>query len=201
MAITAGTNLNSVPSSQKQTLSTNYLDFTGTTDNTWAQQYVPDLMEKEAEVFGQRTISGFLSQVGAEESMTSDQVVWSEQSRLHISVIGTVAVSGSTNGTFTVISDIDGNIAGDGFTVANHGVRTNDIVLISSAGIVTQCLVVDADTAVIQVEPYDKADLTGHATGASASRLLVVGVIPVPIDQTGSYAKIILLFFFIFFRP
>ena len=34
MAITAGTNLNSVPSSQKQTLSTNYLDFTGTTDNT-----------------------------------------------------------------------------------------------------------------------------------------------------------------------
>ena len=175
MAITAGTNLNSVPSSQKQTLSTNYLDFTGTTDNTWAQQYVPDLMEKEAEIFGQRTISGFLSQVGAEESMTSDQVVWSEQSRLHISLIGTVIVAGSTNGTFTVISDIDGNIAGDGFTVANHGVRTNDIVLISSAGIVTQCLVVDADTAVIQVEPYDKADLTGHATGASASRLLVVG--------------------------
>jgi len=175
MAITAGGNLNSVPSSQKQTLSSNYLDFTGTTDNTWAQQYLPDLMEKEAEVFGQRTISGFLAQVGAEEAMTSDQVVWSEQSRLHISLIGTVIVAGSTNGTFTVISDIDGNIAGDGFTVANHGVRTNDIVLIASAGIVTQCLVTDADTAVIQVEPYDKADLTGHATGASASRLLVVG--------------------------
>ena len=54
MAITAGGNLNSVPASQKQTLSTNYLDFTGTTDNTWAQQYVPDLMEKEAEIFGKR---------------------------------------------------------------------------------------------------------------------------------------------------
>ena len=37
-------------------------------------------MEKEAEVFGPRTISGFLSQVGAEEAMTADQVVWSEQS-------------------------------------------------------------------------------------------------------------------------
>ena len=59
MAITAGTNLNSVPSSQKQTLSTNYLDFTGTTDNTWAQQYVPDLMEKEAEVFGQEQFQDF----------------------------------------------------------------------------------------------------------------------------------------------
>jgi hypothetical protein len=175
MAITAGTNLNSVPTSQKQTLSSNYLDFTGTTDNTWAQQYVPDLMEKEAEVFGNRTISGFLSQVGAEESMTSDQVVWSEQSRLHIALKGTVITAGSTNGTFTVISDIDGNIAADGFTVADHGVRTNDVVLIASAGIVTQCLVVDADTAVIQVEPYDKADLTGHATGASANTLLVIG--------------------------
>jgi len=173
MAITAGSNLNSVPTAQKQTLSSNYLDFTGSTDVTWAQQYLPDLMEKEAEVFGNRTISGFLSQVGAEESMTADQVVWSEQSRLHIAVKGTVVVAGSTNGTFEVTSDIDGNTTG--FTLANHGVRTSDIVLIASAGIVTQCLVVDADTAVIQVEPYDKADLTGHATGSGASTLLVIG--------------------------
>jgi len=177
MAITNGTNLNSVPSSQKQTLSTNYLDLSSADNAGWGQQYVPDLMEKEAEVFGQRTISGFLSQVGAEEAMTADQVVWSEQSRLHISVKGTVIVAGSTNGTFTVTGDIDGNVgtsAGD-FIVANHGVRTNDIVLIASAGIVTQCLVVDADTAVIQVEPYDKATLAGHATGTGASTLLVVG--------------------------
>jgi len=177
MAITAGTNLNSVPSSQKQTLSTNYLDLSSADNAGWGQQYVPDLMAQEAEVFGQRTISGFLAQVGAEEAMTADQVVWSEQSRLHISVKGTVITAGSTNGTFTVTGDIDGNVgtsAGD-FIVANHGVRTNDIVLIASAGIVTQCLVVDADTAVIQVEPYDKADLTGHATGAGASTLLVVG--------------------------
>ena len=175
MAITAGSNLNGVPTAQKQTLSTNYLDFTGSTDTTWAQQYLPDLMDKEAEVFGNRTVSGFLSQVGAEESMTSDQVVWSEQSRLHIALKGTVAPTGDTNGRFTVISDIDGNVSGDGFTVADHGVRTSDIVLIASAGIVTQCLVVDADTAVIQVEPYDKADLTGHATTASGSTLLVIG--------------------------
>ena len=38
MAITAGGSLNSVPSSQKQTLATNDLAFTGTTDNTFAQQ-------------------------------------------------------------------------------------------------------------------------------------------------------------------
>ena len=177
MAITAGGSLNSVPSSQKQTLATNYLDFTGTTDNTFAQQYLPDLMEKEAEVFGQRTITGYLAYVGAEEPMSSDQVVWSEQSRLHISVKGTVATTGSTNGTFEVTSDIDGNNASSSpaFTLANHGVRCNDIVLIASAGIVTKCKVVDADTAVIQVEPYDKADLTGHATTTGGSTLLVVG--------------------------
>ena len=61
MSITAGSNLNSVPAPQKQTLSTNYLDLNSTSG--WGQQYVPDLMEKEAEVFGPRTISGFLSQV------------------------------------------------------------------------------------------------------------------------------------------
>ena len=173
MAITGGTNLNSVPAPQKQTLSTNYLDLSSAANAGWGQQYVPDLMEKEAEVFGPRTISGFLAQVSAEEAMTADQVVWSEQGRLHISVKGTVATAGSTNGTFEVTSDIDGNTTG--FTLANHGVRTNDIVLIASNGIVTPCLAVDTNTAVIQVEPFDKADLTGHATTAGGSTLLVVG--------------------------
>ena len=110
MAITNGPLLNSVAASQRQTLASNYIDFTSSDTAGWAQQYLPDLMEKEAEVFGQRTISGFLSQVGAEEAMTADQVIWSEQSRLHLSYIGTLDVDGDTNGTFTVTSDIDGNI-------------------------------------------------------------------------------------------
>jgi len=176
MAITADSNLNSVPTHQKQTLSSNYLDFTGTA-NSWGQQYLPDLMEQEAEVFGQRTISGFLAQVGAEEAMTSDQVVWSEQSRLHISVKGTIVVAGSTNGTFEVTSDIDGNNASSSpvFTLADHGVRANDLCLVASAGITTLCLAIDVDTATIMLEPYDKATLAGHSTTASASTLLVVG--------------------------
>ena len=41
MAITPGDNLNSVPAPRKQTLNTNYLDFTGTA-NSWGQQYLPD---------------------------------------------------------------------------------------------------------------------------------------------------------------
>ena len=74
----------------KQTASNNYLDFaTG-----WAQQYLPELYEAEVERYGNRTLSGFLSQVGAEEAMASDQVVWSEQGRLHIAATGEAGASG-----------------------------------------------------------------------------------------------------------
>ena len=94
MAITNGPSLNSVPAPQQVALSSNYIDFTAGT-NDWSQQYLPDLMEKEAEVFGPRTISGFLSKVGAEEAMTADQVVWSEQGRLHLAYTGTIDASAS----------------------------------------------------------------------------------------------------------
>ena len=132
MAITAGSSLNSVPASQKQTLSSNYIDFTTTGTQGWAQQYVPDLMEKEAEVFGNRTVSGFLSQVGAEEASASDQVVWSEQGRLHLSYVGTIDLDGDTNGTFECVTDVDGNAL-----TTTHGIRVNDVVLLASAGYVS----------------------------------------------------------------
>ena len=97
--ITNGNNLNSVLPASPQTLQTNYIDFTSFTTtegdhNNWGQQYLPDLMEKEAEVFGPRTISGFLSKVGAEEAMQADQVVWSEQGRLHLSYLGDIDATG-----------------------------------------------------------------------------------------------------------
>jgi len=170
-----GGNLNSVPSSQQQTLSTNYLDLASTAGQGWAQQYLPDLMEKEAEVFGPRTISGFLSQVGAEESMTADQVVWSEQSRLHISLKGTVDRDGNTTGTFTVFSDIDGNVAADGFAVADHGVRNHDTVMISTAGVIVKALVTGVSGAEITVAPYDAATCVALAETAEVATLLVYG--------------------------
>ena len=77
MAITGGASLNAVAATQKQATASNYIDFNQ--DMGWAQQYLPDLMEQEAEVFGPRTISGFLEQIGAEEAMAADQVIWSEQ--------------------------------------------------------------------------------------------------------------------------
>jgi len=177
MAITAGGSLNATPTPRKQALATNYLDFTGTTDTTWAQQYLPDLMEKEAEVFGPRTISGFLSQVGAEEAMSADQVVWSEQGRLHLSYTaqltngdaGTIA-----GGQITIGNDIDGHAAG-----ANHGIRKNDTVIIASSEGTVKALVTLTDaTAVIEVAPYGVVDLNDvftDAQGADSLTILVYG--------------------------
>ncbi len=174
MAITNGPLLNKVPSAQQQALSSNYIDFAGGATG-WEQQYLPDLMEKEAEVFGQRTIAGFLEKVGAEEAMSADQVVWSEQSRLHLSYVGTVDADGDTNGTFTVTHDIDGSADGEnGFAVASHGIRTNDIVLIAQAGVVVKALVVETPaTAVVTVEPYATAALSTLSDGTAT--LLVIG--------------------------
>jgi len=167
MAITAGSNLNTATASQQQTLASNYIDFNQ--DMGWAQQYLPDLMEKEAEVFGPRTISGFLSQVGAEESMTADQVVWSEQSRLHLSYVCTVDADGDTNGTLTITTDIDGNAI-----TTTHGIRVNDVVLIAQAGVVVKALVVETPTsAVVTVEPYATAALSTLSDGTAT--VLVIG--------------------------
>ena len=173
MAITAGTNLNSVAASQKQTLVSNYLDFTSGS-NDWSQQYLPELMEKEAEVFGNRTISGFLAQVGAEEAMASDQVVWSEQGRLHISLIGSLVTN---SGVFTVVSDGDGNVSGDGFTIANHGVRLYDVCLVSNAGWSGTGQVTLINGEAITIQPYGEefwSDAPFHGSSATLANTQVV---------------------------
>jgi hypothetical protein len=78
-----------IPSSRQELLNSNYLQFNGGANagdsNSFAQQYLPEIYESEVERYGNRTLSGFLRMVGAEMPMTSDQVIWSEQNRLHIS--------------------------------------------------------------------------------------------------------------------
>jgi len=63
----------------------NYLSFDSASGGgTFAQQFLPEIYEKEVERYGKRTVSGFLKMVGAEMPLASDQVIWSEQGRLHI---------------------------------------------------------------------------------------------------------------------
>ena len=181
MPLTNGGSLNSIPSPSRSTLQSNYIDFTSTATAGWAQQYLPDLMEKEAEVFGNRTVSGFLSQVGAEEPMTSDQVIWSEQARLHLAYICDVTSSVASS-TLTIVTDIDGNTPENQAGTAaaqHHGVRVGDTIVISDTNTTVKAYVSvrAAGTAVITVEPYTALTLTaaGFTTGSSNCRIFVYG--------------------------
>ena len=82
----------------------NYLSFDSASGGgTFAQQFLPEIYEKEVERYGKRTISGFLKMVGAEMPMASDQVIWSEQGRLH------VAYDDGVSGESANINNADGN--------------------------------------------------------------------------------------------
>ena len=162
---------------RKQTLASNYVDFMATGDG-WAQQYLPDLMEKEAEIFGKRTISGFLSQVGAEEASPSDRVVWSEQGRLHLAY---TCKYKDSNNTYEVEKDMDGNAVG-----VNHGLRVGDIVIMSNASATAKGYIshIDEDgdnAAEFTVLAYadgamSDADALNSTTVASEdTRVLVIG--------------------------
>jgi len=115
-----------IPSSRQELLNSNYLQFNGGANagdsNTFAQQYLPEIYEAEVERYGNRTLSGFLRMVGAEMPMTSDQVIWSEQNRLHISY-DNCTIGGAGNNTIAVAP-----IAG--FPGVQNVVSVNDTVVI-----------------------------------------------------------------------
>ena len=179
MAITSfngGSAIDAAP--RKQTLSTNYVDFTSSSTEGWAQQYLPDLMEKEAEIYGKRTIAGFLAQVGAEEPSAADRVIWSEQGRLHLAYKRTIAGSpagDASDNIITITKDIDGNTIASG----EHGIRKGDIVLVSQSNATVRGYVDATDATTITVHPYNEADLDAAGLSddstADAVRVLVVG--------------------------
>ena len=170
MAITNGPKLNSVPSATQKTLSTNYLDLN--VSGGWAQQYLPELMEQEAEVFGPRTISGFLSQVGAEEASTSDQIIWSEQGRLHFSYKGKL----TGDDTFLIQADIDEAADVTAGLDTAHGVRENDTVIVSNVNGVVKAMVtaVGGDGDSLTLAAYDGSTIAQLATDKTTT-ILVYG--------------------------
>ena len=104
-----------VPSQSQQVLSNNYLAFNAGA-NDFAQQYLPELYEQEVERYGNRTLSGFLRMVGAELPMTSDQVIWSEQNRLHIAYSGCTFAGNVININPTPVATIQ-NVVSVGATI------------------------------------------------------------------------------------
>ena len=147
-----------VPSQSQQLLDTNFLSFnggTGTGDSdTFAQQYLPEIYEQEVERYGNRTLSGFLRMVGAEMPMTSDQVIWSEQNRLHISYEGCTNDQVNTI-TIPVAADVQNVISPQSTIVALDGAG-NEL-----KGVVTAS---NLTTGALTVAPYDATTTAVLAT-------------------------------------
>ena len=148
------------PSAVKATLASNYLNFHGSSGSNWSQQYLPELYEQEVERYGNRTVSSFLRMVGAEMPMASDQVIWSEQGRLHL------AYNGQINPATGVIDTITGI---DSAATEAHAVRKGATVVAVVNSVVFKAFVtvgVENSTSQLTIKPYGAEnvdDLSGIA--------------------------------------
>ena len=148
-----------IPSQKQQLLQSNYLQFNDG-NNDFAQQYLPEIYEQEVERYGNRTLSGFLRMVGAEMPMTSDQVIWSEQNRLHISYENVVLGAGAGVNLLTI--PVGANIT--------NVISVNDTIVIldPASGTEAKALVTASGataapaTGALTVQPY-----SGNALGAT----------------------------------
>jgi len=161
-----------VPSQTQQLLASNYLQFNNGA-NDFAQQYLPEIYEQEVERYGNRTLSGFLRMVGAEMPMTSDQVIWSEQNRLHISYVGVASGAdgggpGATDNILTVAAN------------ASNVVSVNDTVVVldpttglEDKGYVTGTVAGAAGT--ITFQSYTNVGLIAQGFTATGLKVFVYG--------------------------
>jgi len=153
----------------------NYLSFTDG-DNDFAQQYLPELYEAEVERYGNRTLSGFLRMVGAEMPMTSDQVVWSEQNRLHIGYENgagdlSVTVTDAANGAITLGADHINSIRIGATIVVQNKVASPD----ADAGKVVKAYVSGVTGNIITALPYTEASLNVSFDTSDPVNLFVFG--------------------------
>jgi len=171
-----GTNFGSIkPSQKQQALETNYLNFANGSGNDFAQQYLPEIYEAEVERYGNRTLSGFLRMVGAEMPMSSDQVIWSEQNRLHIAY-NNVTCASATTLTFTTggtgINFVQNVVSpGQTLVVMNPATGTELKVLVNASS-------TTGTTATLTVYPYTQASLTSGTvsfSGATGLKIFVYG--------------------------
>ena len=164
-----------IPSQTQALLSTNYLQFNSAAGGgTFAQQYLPEIYEAEVERYGNRTLSGFLRMVGAEMPMTSDQVIWSKQNRLHVSYDGVSQIS-IFPGTTSRIAINPGAAAG-----VSNVISLNDTVVVldpatglEAKGVVTDTVVGAAGTIVVQ--PFSNVNLEDQGFSLTGLKVFVYG--------------------------
>ena len=157
-----------VPSQKQQLLSDNYLSFTDGT-NDFAQQYLPEIYEQEVERYGNRTLSGFLRMVGAEMPMTSDQVVWSEQNRLHVAY-NDVTVATNTTLTFALSADVANVISPNQTIVVLDPATGAEVTALVETSVNTTSVL-----ATLTVATYTGANLAATFTVGDTVKIFVYG--------------------------
>ena len=163
-----------VPSPIQTPSPSNYLVFDGAAGGNFAQQYLPEIYEQEVERYGNRTLSGFLRMVGAEMPMTSDQVIWSEQNRLHISYDNcSVAAGGGAGAALASVVTIP---VGAGIT---NVISINDtVVLLDPAnGAEAKGIVTNRAAGNVTVMPFANAtfDAQGISIASATIKMFVYG--------------------------
>ncbi len=162
-----------IPSSKQELMNSNYLKFNDG-NNDFAQQYLPEVYEQEVERYGNRTLSGFLRMVGAEMPMTSDQVIWSEQNRLHISYDNcSVAAGGGAGAALASVVTIP---VGAGIT---NVISINDtVVLLDPAnGAEAKGIVTARAAGNVTVMPFANStfDAQGISIASATIKMFVYG--------------------------
>ena len=143
------------PYASKSVLASNYLNFHGSSGSNWSQQYLPELYAEEVERYGNRSVSSFLRMVGAEMPMASDQVIWSEQGRLHLAYEG---ASVTNAGVITIASS------------GTHAVRVGQTIVLSdnqSTPTIIKAYVsaIASDNTTLTVIPYSGGATVGAVSG------------------------------------
>jgi hypothetical protein len=121
-------------------LPTNYISYFD-----YTSQYAPEVHEKMANIYGNQSISGMLYMLGSEKAFASDQVIWTEEGRLH-----------------TIYTDVarSSNV----FTKANHVFRVGETIHISDASYKRRAVITAADTNTFTAQPYKSAGFTALGT-------------------------------------
>ena len=129
------------PSPTKTLFDKNYLSI-GDNDFNFTKQFLPEVYEKEVERYGNRSVSSFLRMVGAEMPMASDEVVWTEQGRLHVAYDDAVIATANDNTDNTI------NITG-------HAIRANQTVIVAVGVTTVRAFVKSVTANTIEAYPYD----------------------------------------------
>ncbi len=167
MAFTAGVPAPLQPTQTKNMYAGNYINFTDTNFAQWGQQFLPDVYEKEVERYGNRTIGAFLRMVSAEMPSASDQIIWTEQGRLHTRYTQALHVA---NNAATTASTANASTAGG---VTQH-YYVNPANQPSSLGSTTQATT-EVNFRLGQTVMIQKEAATGNVGAAGAA--VVKGIV------------------------